>query len=390
MSKIAFFSIAAYGHTNPTIEVVRELTQRGHQVTYYSFAPFRERIEAAGAEFVSCEGFISMLDKKDEKKVGKDLSLLVRMVTEISLAMDRVYFQQIKASNFDGIVADSMAYWGKFFAKRLNLPFICSTTTFAFNKYSARIMKQDLSSLFRSLFGWPSILRDIKALQQAGFPIKNVLDIIQNDNETNTIVYTSELFQPYAETFSERYAFVGPSIAPTPANPADPERKTVYISMGTVNNKLAAFYHNCIKAFGDGKYRVILSIGEWLNSADFNPLPEYISVHQRVNQIATLQSADAFLTHCGMNSVNEGLYFGVPLVTYPQTGEQGGVARRVNELEAGLPVTDDAPEKIRTTVDALLADPKYRQNAMKISRSFREAGGAARAADRILQVIGTR
>jgi UDP:flavonoid glycosyltransferase YjiC (YdhE family) len=66
------------------------------------------------------------------------------------------------------------------------------------------------------------------------------------------------------------------------------------------------------------------------------------------------------------------------------------VARRVNELEAGLPLTDDAPEKIRTTVDALLADPKYRQNAMKIGRSFREAGGAARAADRILQVIGTR
>lgn len=32
MSKIVFFSIPAYGHTNPTIEVVRELSTRGHEV----------------------------------------------------------------------------------------------------------------------------------------------------------------------------------------------------------------------------------------------------------------------------------------------------------------------------------------------------------------------
>ena len=52
MYRIAFFSIYAYGHTNPTLAVVRELTARGHQVRYYSFAPFRGSIGAAGASFV--------------------------------------------------------------------------------------------------------------------------------------------------------------------------------------------------------------------------------------------------------------------------------------------------------------------------------------------------
>ena len=32
MSKIVFFSIPADGHTNPTIEVVRELSGKGHEV----------------------------------------------------------------------------------------------------------------------------------------------------------------------------------------------------------------------------------------------------------------------------------------------------------------------------------------------------------------------
>ena len=44
MSKIVFFSIPAYGHTNPTIEVVRELVDRGNEVLYYSFNEFKDKI----------------------------------------------------------------------------------------------------------------------------------------------------------------------------------------------------------------------------------------------------------------------------------------------------------------------------------------------------------
>ena len=36
-----------------------------------------------------------------------------------------------------------------------------------------------------------------------------------------------------------------------------------------------------------------------------------------------LARASVFVTHCGMNSASEGLYFGVPLVLYPQQAEQG-------------------------------------------------------------------
>ena len=41
MSKIVFFSMPAHGHTNPTIEVVKELVSRGHEVVYYSFSEFK-------------------------------------------------------------------------------------------------------------------------------------------------------------------------------------------------------------------------------------------------------------------------------------------------------------------------------------------------------------
>ena len=31
---IAMFSIAAHGHVNPSLDVIRELVARGHRVTY--------------------------------------------------------------------------------------------------------------------------------------------------------------------------------------------------------------------------------------------------------------------------------------------------------------------------------------------------------------------
>ena len=46
--KIAWFCIPAYGHTNPTLGLVKEMTSAGHQVYYFSFEMFREKIEQAG------------------------------------------------------------------------------------------------------------------------------------------------------------------------------------------------------------------------------------------------------------------------------------------------------------------------------------------------------
>ncbi|MFW5649929.1 MAG: hypothetical protein ACOCNC_00900 [Acetivibrio ethanolgignens] len=40
--------------------------------------------------------------------------------------------------------------------------------------------------------------KNIKRLQAKGYPVKSILDIIQNDDKTDTIVYTSPEFQPCA------------------------------------------------------------------------------------------------------------------------------------------------------------------------------------------------
>ena len=388
MSKIVFFCIPAHGHTNPTLGVVRELTDRGHQVWYYSYNVMREKIESAGATFVSCDDYDmeQKLTPKDAVRIGKDLAFSTKILVDTTLALNDKVCADMEQLKPDCIVADSMAVWGKAVAMKFGIPFVSSTTTFAFNQYSAKIMKRSMGELIQMIVSMPKINKDIKRLQEKGYPVKSVLDIIQNDDNTHTVVYTSPEFQPCSDTFSDKYAFVGPSIRPAASEIEKKKDKLVYISMGTVNNDMLTLYRRFIAALSKLDVQVILSVGNLVPMEKFGNLPEHISVFPNVDQIAVLKKADAFISHCGMNSVNESLYFGVPLVMLPQTSEQGGVADRVAELGAGIKLKKDKAASILEAVNTVLTDHSYREKAKAISDGFRRCPGAKGAADKILSV----
>lgn len=385
MARIVFFCIPAHGHTNPTLGVVKELTCRGHEVLYYSYKAFREKIEAAGAVFFACDDFDAELHltKEESARLGSDLALSTRVLVDTTLSLDEMVCREMERLKPDCIVADSMAVWGKAVAKKLGIPFVSSTTTFAFNQHSAKIMKQGFRELLSMLLAMPRIQKDLKRLRNKGYPVHNILDIISNDDSTETVVYTSPEFQPCSETFSEKYAFVGPSIRPAESVVEKTGDRLIYVSMGTVNNAQLPLYQSCIQALGNTGYQVILSVGSQVEISAFGLLPEQVAVYPVVDQIAVLEKADVFVTHCGMNSVSEALYFGVPLAMLPGTKEQEGVAEQVRRMGAGIRLKEASPAEIRTVVNTLLRDPSYGNSAQMIAEGFRRCGGAKAAADKI-------
>lgn len=389
MSKIAFFSIPAHGHINPTIPVVAELVKRGHQVWYYSFLEFQEKIEAAGARFIACDEYLPQISQKElDRKAGKDFAALIEMVAYTTIALDKKVCKELREIKPDCIVSDSLCFWGKLFAEKLEIPYICSTTTFAFNQHTAKLMKRSVKEIWKMIVGMPRINKRIKMLRNYGYKIKNFVSIVQNDNETDTIVYTSKKFQPMADTFSERYAFVGPSIRKfTSAQTDKNDRNTVYISLGTVLNQNRHFYQYCIKAFGNTDYDVLMAVGKKTDIPSLGNVPENFTVKKFVDQISILQAADVFISHSGMNSVSESLYFGVPMVLFPQHSEQRMVANRVDELGAGLILKGSKPKSLRVAVAEVLKNQIYKENAQKLSKTFQSAGGEIKAANVILAKV---
>ena len=206
-----------------------------------------------------------------------------------------------------------------------------------------------------------------------------------------TIVYTSREFQPRAETFDERFLFVGPSIAPRAEEVPFPweglrHPVVVYVSLGTLFNTEAGFYRDCFAALEGEDCQVVLSTGSGVGMEDLGRPPPNFIVQPYVPQLEVLRRAAAFVTHGGMNSVSESLSFGVPVVVVPQMGEQEIVGRRVEQLGAGLflPKAAVTAEALRAAVRRVLSDESYRRQAAQVGETFRAAGGVRRAADAIL------
>ena len=128
----------------------------------------------------------------------------------------------------------------------------------------------------------------------------------------------------------------------------------------------------------------VLSLGTAENLAALGPLPPNIQAAERVDQLSVLRRADVFLTHCGMNSASEAIWYGVPTVLDPQQSEEAAVANRMEELRLGLRLPSEKPMDIREALQKVLSDDSFRQETNRIAQSFHTAGGAPKAAEWIL------
>ncbi|MBQ1813622.1 MAG: glycosyl transferase, partial [Ruminococcus sp.] len=382
MKRVAFFCIPAHGHTNPMLPVAAELVKRGNTVRFYSFDEFKDKINATGAAFISCDAFLPELSEQ-EKAGLKNVSTTEMTVQDIriTLGMDSYLEEEFKSFRPDVVYTDSVCFWGKLNAWKHHVPMVVSTSTFAFNQLSSQYMKNTPKEMADMILGLPRVSKELKKLEPYGYHVKGALSLVQSDNQTDSIVYTSRRFQPYAESFSDHYAFVGPSVFSNVVPEKTKERPLVYISLGTVINDRPDFYTKCIEALRDQNVDVIISCGNAVNRGSLGVLPDNIHVYPYVDQLDILSKADVFITHCGMNSVSESLYMAAPMVLYPQTSEQKAVARRVMEIGAGTALNDDSVDGIRASVHEILSNSDYGKAAEVCSTDFRSCTGAAGAAE---------
>lgn len=382
MKRIAFFCIPAHGHTNPMLPVAAELVSRGNTVRFYSFNEFKSKIEASGAEFISCDSYLPKLTKKEEAEL-KNVSITEMTIQGIrtTLAMDMFLHNEFLSFKPDVVYTDSVCFWGKLNAWKHGVPMVVSTSTFAFNQMSSQYMKNSPKELADMIFGLPKISKELRKLKPYGYHVRSALSLVQSDNNTDSIVYTSRHFQPYAESFSKHYAFVGPSVFSKDQPDKEKLRPLVYISLGTVINDRPDFYSRCIEALKDQDADILISCGNVIDIEVLGVLPDNVQVYPYVDQPDILSRADVFITHCGMNSVSESLYMATPLVLYPQTSEQRAVARRTEEIGAGLMLTDDSAKGIRLAVQEILKNNDYRVAAKDCSADFRFCIGTVGAAE---------
>ncbi|MFJ1664742.1 macrolide family glycosyltransferase [Streptomyces anthocyanicus] len=291
----------------------------------------------------------------------------------------------------DLIVHDSACPWGALAARVLGLPAVSSFTTFAYNRHvpsptrASRELLAGAAARPRNLAGYVGARLALRRRFAAtGVPLVDLADIRQPLN----LVYTSRAFQPAVEEFDRSYRFVGPSIGARPDDPSFPVNRlrdpVLYASLGTVFNADPLLLRTFATALSPLAGTVVVSTGQ-TDPAALGELPGNVLARRSVPQLEVLDRAALFITHGGMNSVNEALFAGVPLLLVPQGADQPMVARRVVELGAGLSIRTEniTEDSVRAVARRLLEDSRYRAATSGLRATQHEAGGYRRAADEL-------
>ena len=404
-----FVCLPATGHVNPTLPVVAELVRRGHRVTYATSAAYAGAVESAGADFFeSGEDLAAQFPRGGGSAQGGPAGspasgMLARLpsgmmsgLLERLLARAREEFPallaRLESDRPDALCFDAMTLAGKMAALKLALPDVALLPSYATNEHFSlrELMPARAPDEMRAAWRQArQLIADFAAEQ--GLSNFTFMD---GPPASLNICFIPREFQPAGDTFDASFHFVGPSLGERAAGePWQPRTDSplVYISLGTTPlNDRPDFFRMCLEAFAATGWQVAMAIGDRVKVSELGNIPGNAEVRAFFPQLQILSRADVFLSHTGMNSTMESLYFGVPLVAFPLQPEQEANARRVEELGLGrrLPEEDLSPALIRTLISDVGNDQGIRRNVDVMRQRVRGAGGPAAAADAIEHYLG--
>ena len=335
---IIFYGTPAYGHINPTLPMVTALVHRGYKVIYYATKEFQSMIEMHGAQFREYD----FSNTKWNPQVGSQIVKLTELVLEFTVEQLETLVEEAKEQNSCAIIHDTLAFWGRVIAGRLQQPAISVNAIISINRYGSKAFWM---YAFRfsasSLQQWKSIPRILNYRSQLKkrYNIERMdwLSLLMNQEAFNIYTYPRHM-HPDGHKLKEGHFFLGPAAILRRDSAQEemyPHNNLIYVSLGTIFNDSDSFYHAVMQAFDHTKYQVVISCKNQYDQLVQEEVPENITLKPYVNQKEILKKAVLFISAGGMNSICEAAANGVPCLLYPQQGEQAINAKMFEKLGLG-------------------------------------------------------
>lgn len=385
------------GHVNPVIPIAQELADRGHTTAWAghedpvagllpsseTFLPVADAMPADVLELVESR---RLYGPRGFMMIWRDAYLPVnrQVIPGIQAAIDS--FEP------DVVVVDKELFAGGAVAELRGLPWVTSASN------SAELVDWMVNDQLRD---WHArLMRDF--LLDVGMDEDQAGGFDTRMSSRLVLYYTTRELVGADQDLPEHYAFVGPSLGRRPDADTpfpwewlgDGDRPCVLVSLGTVNWRHGErFFRVAADAFAEMDARAVFAVSpDAPDAATSVPnAPPNVLVVPRVPQLALLPYMDAVVCHGGHNTVCEALACGLPLVVSPIGDDQPLNADQVARAGAGLRVKHLrlTPTMLREAVQQVLTEPSFREAAQRLRDSFKAAGGAATAADRLETVAGT-
>ncbi|MEV0695031.1 macrolide family glycosyltransferase [Streptomyces sp. NPDC050388] len=385
----------AHGHVNPMLPLVSELLSRGHRVSYATGPECVPSVASSGARVITLPTRVPAMywpEGATDERVDGMLNALSTGVRE-SLP---ILLREFSEDPPDVLCYDLTTEEGRILSKLLDVPSAALVPHFAFHENlgmrDAIAIEEDWTSQDP---GWPW-QRYHKAMKEiaASHGVTWQDDALDGSSvaDLNLVLIPKE-FQYEADTFDERFHFIGPlenSQAQTEKwTPANPDTNLLFVSFGTLFNNNPQFYRTCFEAFGDLDWEVAMAAHK-LDISELGPIPSNFEVRPYFPQLDVMRNATAVVSHTGIKTLMDAVTCGVPMVIVPpvpmckliaQRAEAEGLARCLD------PATLDA-ETLRNAVEQIPHDEEIRLGVRRYQQAIADCGGARAGVDALEAYLG--
>ena len=414
MSHFGIFCPPIAGHINPLAALGRALTGRGHRVTIFQVAELSSKVRAEQLEFVPLRSELFQAGSL-ARSIGKLASLTgiasLKYAVECARVLSHLILEvapdAVRAAGIDALLVDQNEPAGGSVAEHLRIPFVSVCTSLPLNRESlipppfvSWAWRDSISARVQNTIGYAISDHFISPIQKIVNHYRNRWNLAPLRTPDDSFSRAAQLAQMPQEFDFPRKAlpkifhYLGPWFDRFTSNVQFPFEKLdgrplIFGSLGTLQKKDHRYFHVMALACAGLNAQLVLSLGD-ANGVDVPSLPGNPLVVNYAPQLDLLSRAAVTITHAGMNTTQQSLSFGVPMVAIPLAHDQPAIAERLARTGAGIviPPPQLNHTRLRSAIELILPqNSTCRKEAQRMQEAIRKAGGVQRAADIVEQVV---
>jgi zeaxanthin glucosyltransferase len=392
MGKIAFMCELEEGHLLPTFGLAHSLKKRGHEVIYLSVADNENYIEEQGFRcYTSMENLYPKgLRTIQKKNYINPSSFLLLERTDFH----NEHVLEVMRGSYDEFIRETNAdvYLNCFY-----MPFDVFMMHYKYNItpviFSPVLHRLDKTIESEMLLYFHHLSLEAKCALLEFLAEKNIAgnsfkEMVQPLNHIHQLIFCPGEFEVGAPAPNPFMHYIEPSIRDKATTtdiyslygiPAT--KKIMYASMGSqalrhgvtctvfINKIIQAMQHDDLRDL-----HLVLAIDSNFNTGNLLSVTDNITIVSWAPQIDILKVASLAIIHGGLGSVKECIYFGVPMIVFPQAHDQPDNAERVVHHNLGF--ADDihtvSESSLRYYIMQALTDERIKKGIQRMQRIFRE------------------
>jgi MGT family glycosyltransferase len=404
------------GHLDPLAAIGRALVRRGHRVTVFHVRDLEPKVRAHQLEFVALGNddfpagtLTATVAKLATLKGSQSLKFAIQCASALAYSILHDGPAALSAAGVDLVLVDQNEPAGGSVAEHLGIPFVSVCTSLPLNReplipppFVAWQYSSSFFSRLRNMAGYAVSDRFIAPIQKAlnSYRAKWKLPLLRSPDDSFSRV--AQIAQMTRESDFPReklpacFRYFGPwfddhsAAIPFPYEKLD-GRPLIYGSIGTLQEEKSDMFRVMAEACTTLNAQLVLSLGH-PESKQGRELPGSPLVVNYAPQIELLKRAAVTITHSGMNTTQQSLGFGVPMVAIPLAHDQPAIAARLARTGAAIviPPASLSVERLRAALSSLLPPHNpFRTQAERLREAARAAGGVTEAVKLLEEIAET-